>query len=433
MAPDYYRVKTPEPEATDEDDEQNYEPEPLDPPPERPGDILMGNPWWSHERRIIVIQPNRQAEDNRQNADVAPERAPIPAQIAPVIQQMPVAQRVGQAAQRAVAQGAPRPLPQPIPQEGLAAQGPAPFVLGDVHIVPIPRPVPPAEPAAQFHAHRVDPELARAFDATLDEYGAMAVEQGLIRPGPANPQPGPANPQPGPANPQPGPANAQGSAEQPGPANPKAGAEEAGPSKRRANPEDPLDLAKRRRLDDDDDDDDEEMPAQRVQCVISAEQCPRLRDRGMVTDPPIIPVLGNRARVQIRHNNPFMHVDLETQRQSTIHIGNHIGYHLISDSAILRFGRAENDNINYVHIGRNGIHDGVEPGMRPDRSNLRILSVTGYRSVTDRSLQHLATAAPNLVSVDFTDTSVSSEGVAVFKAHRPNCEVIFNEWGRIYK
>ncbi|CAD0207012.1 unnamed protein product [Chrysodeixis includens] len=132
--------------------------------------------------------------------------------------------------------------------------------------------------------------------------------------------------------------------------------------------------------------------------------------------------------VRFRRNNmrDRMHVDLDIHHQIPVHQSNS---HLVTDSAILRFGRADNDDINYVHIARVG--DGSsEQGNRPDRSNLRVLSVTGYRNITNRSLQHLATAAPHLRMIDFSETSVTQAGVDMFKAIRPNCEVVFSEYGR---
>ncbi|CAG4952735.1 unnamed protein product [Parnassius apollo] len=101
---------------------------------------------------------------------------------------------------------------------------------------------------------------------------------------------------------------------------------------------------------------------------------------------------------------------------------------LVSDSSVRRFGRADDEDINYVHIGPNGpIQGNGESFSRPDRSSLRILSMVGYRHITDRSLVHLATAAPYLQFLDFRGTSVTAQGVANFKTLRPDCEVRFGE------
>lgn len=103
---------------------------------------------------------------------------------------------------------------------------------------------------------------------------------------------------------------------------------------------------------------------------------------------------------------------------------------LISDTAIRRFGRADGEDI-VVHIGLNGPYAGhrANIGGRPNRSALRILSVTGYRRITDRSLIHLATAAPHLQRIDFSRTNVSERGVENFRSIRPECEVVFSNFG----
>lgn len=102
---------------------------------------------------------------------------------------------------------------------------------------------------------------------------------------------------------------------------------------------------------------------------------------------------------------------------------------LISDAAIRRFGRADGEDI-VVHIGPNGPFAGniQEIGGRPNRSSLRILSATGYRLITDRSLIHLATAAPNLQRIDFGNTSVTEQGVENFRLIRPDCEVVYSKF-----
>jgi hypothetical protein len=99
---------------------------------------------------------------------------------------------------------------------------------------------------------------------------------------------------------------------------------------------------------------------------------------------------------------------------------------LVTDSAVRRFGRADVDDVNYIHIGPSrGVGD---PGARPNRSNLRVLSITGFRNITDRSLVHLATAAPHLRLIDFSETRVTAQGVETFKSLRPDCEVKFSPY-----
>lgn len=99
---------------------------------------------------------------------------------------------------------------------------------------------------------------------------------------------------------------------------------------------------------------------------------------------------------------------------------------LVSDTTVHRFGRADSDNINYINIGPNGQHD--QPATRPDRSNLRILSLTGFRNITNRSLVHLATAAPRLRFIDFSGTRVTQRGVDTFRSLRPDCEIIYSQY-----
>lgn len=99
---------------------------------------------------------------------------------------------------------------------------------------------------------------------------------------------------------------------------------------------------------------------------------------------------------------------------------------LVTDSAVRRFGRADGEDINYVHIGPDGPYEPGVLGHRPNRSNLRRLSITGFRFITDRSLLHLATAAPDLEFIDFSETNVTAAGVETFKGLRPDCEVIYS-------
>lgn len=102
---------------------------------------------------------------------------------------------------------------------------------------------------------------------------------------------------------------------------------------------------------------------------------------------------------------------------------------LVTDASIRRFGRADGENINYVHIGPQGPNVGArEPGARPNRSNLRVLSVIGFRLITDSSLVHLATAAPHLRVIDFSETGVTQQGVEAFKSLRPDVEVKFSPY-----
>ncbi|XP_059050290.1 uncharacterized protein LOC131845267 [Achroia grisella] len=96
---------------------------------------------------------------------------------------------------------------------------------------------------------------------------------------------------------------------------------------------------------------------------------------------------------------------------------------LVTDIALQHFGRAEGEDLNYFRIGPPG-----EMAVgRPNVSNLIELTVNGYRNVTNRSLVHLATAAPFLRRIDFTGTTVNQRGIDDFKSLRPDVEVVFNE------
>ncbi|KAJ8706649.1 hypothetical protein PYW07_012727 [Mythimna separata] len=257
------------------------------------------------------------------------------------------------------------------------------------------------------------------------------------RPPPANAQPGPMNAQPGPSNAQAGPSNPQAPQ---GPSNPQAGPSNSaqGPSnsaqgppnsqaglssaeKRPSTVNDDGDLPKRSRMEGDD------VPNRPP--IVHIPNCPRLMAQRQRLEALGNPDNQEPGTVRFRRDlRPIMQIDVDVHRHPPATLPAHIGYNLVTDSALLRFGRAENENVNYVHIGRNGIHAGSETGSRPDRSNLRILSVTGYRQITDRSLEHLVTAAPFLVHVDFSDTNVTPRGVEMFRAIRPECEVIFSQF-----
>ncbi|XP_041984049.1 uncharacterized protein LOC121736730 [Aricia agestis] len=98
---------------------------------------------------------------------------------------------------------------------------------------------------------------------------------------------------------------------------------------------------------------------------------------------------------------------------------------LVTDFAIRRFGRADGEDVNIINLGYIYYNDAQGNNdvnnFRPDRSNLRFLSVTGYRNITDRSLVHLATSAPFLTEIDFTETSITERGAENFRSLRPDC------------
>ncbi|XP_068627182.1 uncharacterized protein [Battus philenor] len=132
----------------------------------------------------------------------------------------------------------------------------------------------------------------------------------------------------------------------------------------------------------------------------------------------------NRAMYlsQIMYSFPNVHFPPERGNNSPLHLDSSS---LVSDASVRRFGRANDEDINYINIGPNG--PVIDSTSRPDRSNLRRLSMVGYRHITNRSLVHLATAAPFLEFVDFRGTNVNCQGVVIFKIIRPDCEVLYGE------
>lgn len=62
--------------------------------------------------------------------------------------------------------------------------------------------------------------------------------------------------------------------------------------------------------------------------------------------------------------------------------------------------------------------------FRPNSTSLEKLLVRNYKFVTDTSLDHLESAAPNLKLLDVIGTSVTAEGVRNFKSARPNCTIL---------
>ncbi|CAH2064899.1 unnamed protein product, partial [Iphiclides podalirius] len=106
---------------------------------------------------------------------------------------------------------------------------------------------------------------------------------------------------------------------------------------------------------------------------------------------------------------------------------------LVSDASVRRFGRADGERVSYVVVGPGGAQaagaepPGAQAAARPERSALHELSLVGYRHVTDRSLVHLASAAPELRRLDVRGSGVSEAGVQRFRALRPDCEVLHGD------
>lgn len=88
----------------------------------------------------------------------------------------------------------------------------------------------------------------------------------------------------------------------------------------------------------------------------------------------------------------------------------------ITDRGICAFGQARsNPQANVVWI---------RAEARSPDTLLERLVVRGYRSITDTALLHLVDCSPNLVYLDVSGTSVTSQGVRNFSAVKPNCLVV---------
>ncbi|XP_055627398.1 uncharacterized protein LOC129769286 [Toxorhynchites rutilus septentrionalis] len=88
---------------------------------------------------------------------------------------------------------------------------------------------------------------------------------------------------------------------------------------------------------------------------------------------------------------------------------------LVSDRGICAYGVSRNEI---------GVAAFIREYFRPNMSNLEKLLVRNYKLVTDTSLDHLESAAPNLKLLDVTGTSVTAEGVRNFRMARPNCTIL---------
>lgn len=89
---------------------------------------------------------------------------------------------------------------------------------------------------------------------------------------------------------------------------------------------------------------------------------------------------------------------------------------LISDRGICSFG-----------LARNNVQNGliwIRAEYRSPDTLLEKITVKNYRLVTDTALKHLVSCSPNLNMLDVTGTSVTREGVMVFKSKKTNCVVL---------
>lgn len=93
--------------------------------------------------------------------------------------------------------------------------------------------------------------------------------------------------------------------------------------------------------------------------------------------------------------------------------------HLISDRGMCSFG-----------MPRNNVQEGIvwiRAEIRPADTPLERITVRNYRAITDVTLRHLASCAPNLQYLDVTGTSVTAAGVSQFIAAKPQCQVVWSE------
>lgn len=91
-------------------------------------------------------------------------------------------------------------------------------------------------------------------------------------------------------------------------------------------------------------------------------------------------------------------------------------HNLLSDRGICGFGHS-----------RSNVQEGIiwiRAEARPADTLIERLVVRNYRTITDVTLRHLASCAPNLQYLDVTGTSVTTHGIRQFKAAKPNCIVV---------
>lgn len=89
---------------------------------------------------------------------------------------------------------------------------------------------------------------------------------------------------------------------------------------------------------------------------------------------------------------------------------------LISDRGLCSFG-----------MPRHNVQEGIvwiRAELRSADTLIERITVRNYRSITDVTLRHLATCAPNLQYLDVTGTSVTRNGINQFQAAKPNCVLV---------
>ncbi|XP_051165772.1 uncharacterized protein LOC127284405 [Leptopilina boulardi] len=119
----------------------------------------------------------------------------------------------------------------------------------------------------------------------------------------------------------------------------------------------------------------------------------------------------NEAQVEVVHAENYNWHDMErylVTDRTVCSLGNHVYERRIVDNS--------RENLPMFRI--------EEDTRVCNNPNLRILVVRNYRQVTDRSLHHLAVSKSNLEYVDVTGTSVTREGVQMFKTQKPDVEIV---------
>uniref|UniRef100_A0A182W7Z6 F-box domain-containing protein n=1 Tax=Anopheles minimus TaxID=112268 RepID=A0A182W7Z6_9DIPT len=87
---------------------------------------------------------------------------------------------------------------------------------------------------------------------------------------------------------------------------------------------------------------------------------------------------------------------------------------LVSDRGICAYGVSRNELAGAL----------MDEILNHNLTGLERLSIRNYKLVTDTSLDHLESAAPQLKLLDVTGTSVTAQGIRNFKLSRPGCVVI---------
>ncbi|XP_043483961.1 uncharacterized protein LOC122512282 [Leptopilina heterotoma] len=129
----------------------------------------------------------------------------------------------------------------------------------------------------------------------------------------------------------------------------------------------------------------------------------------------------SRILIQVVHENRMV------PQVEVVHADNYnwdeMERFLVTDRTVCSLGNYVCER-RIVDNARGGIFRIEEESRICNNPNLRILVVRNYRQVTDRSLHHLSVSKSNLEYVDVTGTSVTREGVEMFKTQKPDVEIV---------